>query len=95
MTTFYCFPSEQDYIDAITVTTTTTDAEGNEVTESTEQPPQGVDVIGVIQERTGGTDEEPEFTAINGWHVNTPSPVEGWEDKQVFPSSPQRVFWGS
>ena len=30
-----------------------------------------VDVIGVIYERTGGTDDEPVMTAKPGWHVNT------------------------
>lgn len=29
-----------------------------------------IDTIGVIYERTGGTDEEPVMTAIPGWHVN-------------------------
>ena len=29
-----------------------------------------IDTIGIIYERTGGTDEEPVMTAIPGWHVN-------------------------
>lgn len=94
MTTFYCFPNEQAYIDAITVNTVTTDAEGVEVVESVQQPPTNVDVIGVMY-RNEGTDEEPNMVAREGYHVNTLSPIEGWESHQVFPSSPSRVFWGS
>lgn len=94
MTTFYCFPTEQIYIDAITVTTVSTDADGAEVVESTQNPPQGVDVIGVMY-RNEGTDEEPNMVAKPGYHVNTTSPIEGWEANQVFPATPSRVYWGS
>jgi hypothetical protein len=33
-------------------------------------------------------------TALPGWHVNSPFPVEGWEQYQVTPTSPRRVFAG-
>lgn len=95
MTTFYCFPTKQDYIDAITVDTVTIDSDGAEVIESVQKPPINVDVVGVMFERTGGTDEEPVFSEVPGYHVNTIEPVEGWELHQVFPSSPSRIFWGS
>lgn len=26
------------------------------------------------------------------WHVNTSAPVPGWEEYQVFPTNPKRVF---
>jgi hypothetical protein len=52
-----------------------------------------VDTIGVIYERTGGTDEEPVMTALPGWHVN----VRGPESDKLTPfdiqvSSPHRVW---
>jgi hypothetical protein len=52
-----------------------------------------VDTIGVIYERTGGTDEEPVMTPIEGWHVN----VRGPESDKLTPfdiqvSSPHRVW---
>ena len=31
---------------------------------------RNIDAIGIIYERTGGTDEEPVMTPIPGWHVN-------------------------
>lgn len=34
-----------------------------------------IDTIGVIYERTGGTDDEPVMTAIPGWHVNVRGPM--------------------
>jgi hypothetical protein len=55
------------------------------------------DIIGTLY--TPGTydDEGNELTppvALPGWHVNSPHPVEGWEQYQVEPSSPRRVFAG-
>jgi len=52
-----------------------------------------IDTIGVIYERTGGTDEEPVMTALPGWHVN----VRGPESDKLTPfavqvSSPHRVW---
>ena len=52
-----------------------------------------VDVIGVIYERTGGTDDEPVMTAIPGWHVN----VRGPESNSLAPfmvqvATPYRVW---
>ena len=43
------------------------------------------DIIGTLFE-----DE----TALPGWHVNSPFPVEGWEQYQVTPTTPRRVFAG-
>ena len=36
----------------------------------------------------------PETAPIPGWHVNTSHPKPEWADKQVFPSSPNRVYAG-
>ena len=63
-------------------TVVTYDAEG--VATSTEEViegefvtryPHSIDTIGIIYERTGGTDEEPVMTAIPGWHVNVRGPM--------------------
>lgn len=53
-----------------------------------------IDTIGVIYERTGGTDDEPVMTALPGWHVN----VRGPESEALTPfavdvTTPYRV-WG-
>lgn len=57
---------------------------------------RNIDVIGVIYERTGGTDEEPVMTALDGWHVNVlVLPDEDGsvlEAHQVFPATPVRVW---
>jgi len=55
------------------------------------------DIIGTLY--TPGTydDEGNELTPpvpLAGWHVNSPFPVEGWEQYQVTPTSPRRVFAG-
>lgn len=52
-----------------------------------------IDTIGVIYERTGGTDEQPVMTAIPGWHVN----VRGPENELLAPfavqvATPYRVW---
>ena len=52
-----------------------------------------IDTIGVIYERTGGTDEEPVMTPIEGWHVN----VRGPQSDTLTPfavqvSTPHRVW---
>lgn len=52
-----------------------------------------IDIIGVIYERTGGTDDEPIMTALPGWHVN----VRGPESKLLAPfmvqvATPCRVW---
>ena len=60
--------------------------------------PEGavLDVIGLWFERTGGTDEEPVYTEVPGWHFNVRSrePIE-WPENVVRsePVSPWRV-WG-
>jgi hypothetical protein len=46
------------------------------------------DIIGTIYSE----DEEP--VALPGWHVNSPFAVVGWEEYQVEPNSPRRVFAG-
>lgn len=52
-----------------------------------------IDIIGVIQERTGGTDDEPVMTAIPGWHVNLRGPtIAGLEAYSVTPKNPVRVW---
>jgi len=33
-------------------------------------------------------------TSLPGWHVNSPYPVESWEQYQVEPKTPMRVFAG-
>lgn len=57
---------------------------------------RNIDTIGTIYERTGGTDEEPVMTALEGWHVNVfvmpeedKTPLEAFE---VFPATPVRVW---
>jgi len=56
-----------------------------------------IDTIGTIYERTGGTDEEPVMTALDGWHVNVlvlpGEDASVLEAHQVFPATPVRV-WG-
>lgn len=52
-----------------------------------------IDTIGIIYERTGGTDEEPVMTPIEGWHVN----VRGPQSDTLTPfavqvSTPHRVW---
>lgn len=67
-----------------------TDDEGNPL------PGYALDVIGTWSERAGGTDEEPVYTELPGWHVNVRSsePVE-WPDSVTVanPKTPWRV-WG-
>lgn len=35
-----------------------------------------------------------ESQAIPGWHINTPEAVAGWEQHQVFPETPMRIYSG-
>jgi hypothetical protein len=52
-----------------------------------------IDVIGVIYERTGGTDDEPIMTALLGWHVNTRGPMpEILGQYAVVPTNPRRIW---
>lgn len=55
-----------------------------------------LDVIGTWSERTGGTDEEPVYTQVTGWHFNVRSvePID-WPESvtAVEPVTPWRV-WG-
>lgn len=58
---------------------------------------RNIDTIGVIMKRTGGTDEEPVFTTMTGWHVNVRAlddeDVSGLETFETNPATPVRV-WG-
>lgn len=52
-----------------------------------------IDTIGIIYERTGGTNDEPVMKALPGWHVN----VRGSENELLAPfmlqvSTPYRVW---
>jgi hypothetical protein len=52
-----------------------------------------IDVIGVIYERTGGTDDEPIMTALPGWHVNTRGPLSAELSAfAVVPKQPHRIW---
>lgn len=54
-----------------------------------------LDVIGLMYERTGGTDEEPVMTAIPGWHFNVRSDAAiEWSVSvtQHEPKTPWRVY---
>ncbi len=57
---------------------------------------RNIDTIGVIYERTGGTDEEPVMSALDGWHVNVfVLPDEDGsvlQAYQVFPATPVRTW---
>ena len=57
---------------------------------------RNIDVIGTIYERTGGTDEEPVMTALDGWHVNVlvlpGEDASVLEAHQVFPATPVRTW---
>jgi len=47
-----------------------------------------VDVIGLIQD--GEVDGEPVY--IDGFHVNTLRPVEGWDQYEISVNSPVRIY---
>ena len=59
-----------------------------------------MDIIGIMYAPTGETttDDEgnvtPVMAQVDGYHVNTPEPVEAFADKQVTPNSPSRVYAG-
>lgn len=57
---------------------------------------RNIDTIGVISKRTGGTDEEPVFTTVPGWHVNVRAlddeDVSGLETFVTNPATPVRVW---
>ena len=59
-------------------------------------PTAAVSIIGIWSERTGGTDEEPIYTEVPGWHFNVRSaePIE-WPAAVTVaqPTTPWRV-WG-
>ena len=55
--------------------------------------PHSIDTIGIIYERTGGTDEEPVMTALPGWHVNVRgSIIPELQAYAVQVNSPVRVW---
>jgi hypothetical protein len=65
----------------------------SQATQALEGYEGSIDTIGVIYERTGGTDEEPVMTALPGWHVNVRGP--GSDKLTPFAiqvSSPHRVW---
>jgi hypothetical protein len=52
-----------------------------------------IDTIGIIYKRTGGTDEEPVMTALQGWHVNVRGPEsEALTKFSVEVNTPVRVW---
>lgn len=52
-----------------------------------------IDTIGIIYKRTGGTDEEPVMTALQGWHVNVRGPETSILDGyKVDVATPVRVW---
>ena len=52
-----------------------------------------IDTIGIIYKRTGGTDEEPVMTALQGWHVNVRGPEsEALMQFSVEVNTPVRVW---
>lgn len=59
-----------------------------------------IDVIGPIMQQTGGTDEDPVFTAIDGYHCNllTAAPLDAAVLAQLplidKPAKPWRVWDG-
>jgi hypothetical protein len=64
-----------------------------QATEALEGYEGSIDTIGIIYKRTGGTDEEPVMTPIEGWHVN----VRGPQSDTLTPfavqvSTPHRVW---
>lgn len=67
-----------------------TDADGN--------PVAGVliDVIGTHYERTGGTDEEPVYSQVPGWHVNVRSDHELHWPEGAYTGQPHAPWrsWG-
>lgn len=74
------------------------DDEGTVLAAATLLPAEGVliDVIGTHYERTGGTDHEPEYSAVPGWHVNVRAlhPIE-WPEG-VYTGQPHAPWrsWG-
>ena len=68
-------------------------ADENEAIAALQNYEGSIDIIGVIYERTGGTDDEPVMTATPGWHVN----VRGPENELLVPymvqvTTPYRVW---
>lgn len=55
--------------------------------------PGSIDIIGTIHKRTGGTDDEPVMTALEGWHVNVRGPIlADLTPYAVQPQNPVRVW---
>jgi hypothetical protein len=49
------------------------------------------DIIGSLY---APAEDGQEPVVLPGWHVNSPHPVEGWEQYRVEPAAPRRVFAG-
>jgi hypothetical protein len=65
----------------------------SQATQALEGYEGSIDTIGVIYKRTGGTDEEPVMTPIEGWHVNVRGPhSDTLTPFAVQVSTPHRVW---
>lgn len=53
-----------------------------------------ISIIGKIYSTDSTDPESPEFTELEGFHVNSTEVVEGWEGFLVEPSSPKQTFFG-
>ena len=94
MTThFYKFASEQAFLDTISEHLV------DEVVPSYIGA-AAVHVVGAIQKPTGETVDTdygpvPVLEPVEGWHVNTTDPMDGWESFEAFPSTPSCIFAGA
>lgn len=93
MTRFYRFPDAETALDLLGIAT----AAGRII--PCDMMVDGVcvaiDVLygtGVITRRIGGTDEAPEYEALDGFHVNTSHDVPGLSEYEVAPDDPVCVF---
>lgn len=51
-----------------------------------------MDNIGIMYAPVAEEDQNP--VALEGWHVNTPNAIEGWDAYAVIPTVPRRVYAG-
>ena len=55
-----------------------------------------IDVIGIISEGGEWDDNDNEIeapTVLSGWHVNAVGSLPDWEEFEVFPNPPYRIFF--
>lgn len=64
MIDYYLSTADEATMHTVLAQTGLTDEEGNP------RPGIDLDVLGIQHQRTGGTDEEPIFTPVEGWHFN-------------------------